>query len=960
MAQEKGLTSRQVHSLLEQSGAETLPPRNILNPDEFLARYYDGRGCFLPITTIHSLGKDLVCDFTTISDHHTFIANGFVTHNCGIVKNLAVTAQVTYGKPDLPILAIIGELDGSLFSETPSSDFDTALLVNGKFLGWCQGQATSDYFVDLRRRGVIYRDTSIVYDRISSLYIHTDTSRLIRPLGIVAPIKQPDGSIEYESVIQAKGLMGADIKTLFDEGAIEYVDSWEAEYIMLASSLDAIQERRDLKRQYLTDLRQLEAERARLLVANAESERLNSVNVQIAYLNKSLEELNNKRPFTHVELDPSAILGIAASIIPYPNHNQGPRNTYQCLKHDTLVWMADGSEKKISEVEIGEEVWCFDTSTMSYSPTRVVNQFVKATDKKVYEIETFSGRKITATYDHKFWTWQGWKEVQHLDPKQDKLAVATKTSKSYGQVETTLFVPIKSITLVENCLIADITTESENHNFVANGFGVHNSSMGKQALGMIRARHASCHSEKFKTLMYPTRPLFEPQINEILGMNAYTQGEMVWVMFGTTTGNTQEDAFIFNKASIDRGKFRMFKFINYRVVLKKDEVLGIPKDISGEERRRVYEHVGENGLPFIGAHIRERQAVVGKIVYKKGREKSDSLILGFGEEGVVDDVTVTQNKAELIVLVKMRLMRIPTEGDKFAPRNAQKGTIGLILPEEDMPRTAEGIVPDIIVNPHSMPSRMTHSYMMEIIASLAGAIKGRRIDATAFRKFNYEEFKQILRNYGYADDGKHIMYSGTTGKAFVARMYSGPCYFQALRHHVRDKIQARRTGPLAAGTRTATKGRKNLGGVRFGELERDTGLAHGASAFTRERLCGLADCYKTVFCCCGLFASRDLGGAYSCKRCGAAAQFGETEFTYTFKVLMNLVAGLGFKQVIEFETKEERQNRIQEGGNLFEQFTRLDELRGPEEGVPEELMEPETTSSTYDSRVFFKQFQEDV
>jgi DNA-directed RNA polymerase II subunit RPB2 len=634
-------------------------------------------------------------------------------------------------------------------------------------------------------------------------------------LGVVAPIRQPDGSIEYESVIQAKGLMGADIKTLFDEGAIEYVDSWESEYIMLASSLDAIEERRDLKRQYQTDLRQLQAERNRLLMSNVEGERLESVNVQIAYLNKSLEELNNKRPFTHVELDPSAILGIAASIIPYPNHNQGPRNTYQA-------------------------------------------------------------------------------------------------------------------------------------------------SMGKQALGMIRARHASCHSEKFKTLMYPTRPLFEPQINEILGMNAYTQGEMVWVMFGTTTGNTQEDAFIFNKASLDRGKFRMFKFINYRVIYKKDEVLGVPKGISDEERRRVYEHVGENGLPYIGAHIQERQAVVGKIIYKDGKEKSDSLILGFGEEGVVDDVTVTQNKAELIVLVKMRLMRIPTEGDKFAPRNAQKGTIGLILPEEDMPRTAEGIVPDIIVNPHSMPSRMTHSYMMEIIASLAGAIKGRRTDATAFRKFNYEEFKQILRNYGYADDGKHIMYSGTTGKAFVSRMYSGPCYFQALRHHVRDKIQARRTGPLAAGTRTATKGRKNLGGVRFGEMERDTGLAHGASAFTRERLCGLADCYKTVFCRCGLFASRDLGGAYSCKRCGAAAQFGETEFTYTFKVLMNLVAGLGFKQVIEFETKEERQNRLEQSNNLFEQFSRLDEIRGAEGGIPEDLVEEEDTSSTFDPSVFFKQFQENI
>jgi DNA-directed RNA polymerase II subunit RPB2 len=147
------------------------------------------------------------------------------------------------------------------------------------------------------------------------------------------------------------------------------------------------------------------------------------------------------------------------------------------------------------------------------------------------------------------------------------------------------------------------------------------------------------------------------------------------------------------------------------------------------------------------------------------------------------------------------MMRIPIAGDKFAPRNAQKGTFGKILDPEDMPYTSRGIIPDIIVNPHSVPSRMTFSSVMEIVSSKAGAIVGERVNATSFQEFNLDYYSGILRDYGYDDMGYDVMYSGKTGERIHTRIFQGPTYFQALKHHVLDKIQARRKGAVSAVTR---------------------------------------------------------------------------------------------------------------------------------------------------------------
>jgi len=802
---ETGISKTQLSRLKTQKakGKRTKPRcDNIITYEEFVSKYKDFEDKLaMPIHKIEEIPVECVYDFETVHTNHSFIANGFVTHNCpvespegencGIVKNLAVTAQITYGKSDdnviEEVLTATSDVGMPLFSENITSTHNTTIFVNGKFLGWCIGTELRRHLIMFRRASRPNRDMGITLDTRNNLFVHTDTSRLVRPLLVVEPVEKEGGKIEYEPLIKTKNLIGSDIRTLFDEGVIEYVDSYEVEspHFLVAKSFDQVKERYEQEKTYLNlrkeTLRDKKLKEHRLRKQPEDrklKKELKEIKNRLRNIEDTLNTIRGEQNFTHVEMDSTAILGISASIIPYPNHNQGPRNSYQ-------------------------------------------------------------------------------------------------------------------------------------------------SSMYKQALGIARAHHMACYSGKHKVLAYPTRPLFEPQLNEILNLNAFPQGEMVWVAFATTTGFTQEDAIVFNRASIDMGKFRMFKYINHRVTIGKSdggrvEKLKLPTTISIEQRQTIYEHLNEDGLPTIGAHIKQRQAIIGKVVMDGAdKEVNESILLGYGEEGTVDKVIVTSNGVERIVFVSLRVLRIPIEGDKFAPRNAQKATIGKILPPEDMPYTEEGIIPDIIVNPHAIPSRMTHSYMMELIASKAGAIVGERINATAFRPFDYKYFRQILTDYGFSPDGKHVMYSGTTGRKMTTRIFSGPCYVQALRHHVQDKIQVRRTGPRSATSRQPVKGRALMGGLRFGEMERDAAIAHGAAYFLKERLCGVSDCYKAMYCKCGQIATKSvIDGGYTCKLCRDAAEFGPVETTAALKLLVNILAGSGSKLVFTFETEEQQRERMEKGGHL--------------------------------------------
>lgn len=388
-----------------------------------------------------------------------------------------------------------------------------------------------------------------------------------------------------------------------------------------------------------------------------------------------------------------------------------------------------------------------------------------------------------------------------------------------------IFEPIRSINEIPGCLVADFETEAETHSFIAgDGFITHNCGQGRQALGIYHSNYMTRFDTTSKMLAFPTRPLFEPQINALMGLNELPTGEMVIVAIMTYLGYNQEDAFIFNKASIDRGLFRMLKTTTYRSALKQTkqfvEEFIRPEIVGGEPTGR-YDNIDENGYPRVGAIVKQGDCIIGKvrIYHGTGRTENASVFIGVGEEGIVDDVLITENEEKKpAIKVRIRQMRFPMIGDKFAPRNAQKGTIGIILPEEDMPFIAAGpnagMRPDIIINPHCLPSRMTMSLVIEIVASKLASIQGERVNASAFRPFDIDEFRRNLKQYGYNEFGNEVMQNGMTGKRFKSQIFIGPCYYQALRHHVQDKIQMRSRGAINPVSHQPVGGRARHGGLR--------------------------------------------------------------------------------------------------------------------------------------------------
>jgi DNA-directed RNA polymerase II subunit RPB2 len=308
---------------------------------------------------------------------------------------------------------------------------------------------------------------------------------------------------------------------------------------------------------------------------------------------------------------------------------------------------------------------------------------------------------------------------------------------------------------------------------------------------------------------------------------------------------------------------------------------------------------------------------------------------------------VTSDQKTTVVTVKLRIMWVPQEGDKFAPRNAQKGTCGLVQSDVDLPFSSRGITPDIIVNVHSMPSRMTMEYLMELLASKHGAMRGVHVNGGAFRPFEMNEYRETMRKYGFQEFGYETMRSGLSGKPLQALIFSGPVFFQALKHHVKDKAQVRSQGAVKPMTRQPPKGRGNRGGLRFGEMERDAAISHGASSFLRERLMYVSDGYQTAFCkTCGEFAINNADTqTYKCRLCRVEGKitdtnaFGRATIPYAYKLLIHLLAPFGINLRPVFISSEEYAARVFAGGTATVGEGDIDDIEGDIEEANEALEE---------------------
>ena len=627
--------------------------------------------------------------------------------SCGLVKNLSLMTFVSVGSPAKMIQETLDNYpDFQKLSEVHPSDIRgrSKIFINGSWIGITEKpELIMEKLMNQRRRGIISKEISIVNNFVNKeIRIYTDSGRTQRPLFIVESYKNKNNEDALRLKITKKNIRDLednkiDFDSLIDNGIIEYLDVEEEESSMIAMKIDDLVSHRDYCFTY-----------------------------------------------THCEIHPAMILGVSASIIPFPDHNQSPRNVYQ-------------------------------------------------------------------------------------------------------------------------------------------------SAMGKQAIGIYSTNFNMRMDTLAYLLFYPQRPLVVTQSMEFLKFKDLPAGINAIVAIMCYTGYNQEDSVIMNQSSIDRGLFRSAFFRTYHSEEKREaklkrETFEIPdKTNCSGLRHGNYTKLDSEGLIAPGTRVSGDDIIIGKTglckmeeddeitEFNNSKKKQDiSEAIRPSESGIIESVMLTiDRQGYKMAKVKCRSVRVPQIGDKFASRHGQKGTIGMTYRQEDLPFTMEGITPDIIVNPHAIPSRMTIGHLIECLSSKVAALRGLEGDATPFTDVTVDSISEDLHKLGYQKYGNETVFNGFTGRKIDMLIFFGPTYYQRLKHMVDDKIFSRARGPVQILTRQPTEGRARSGGLRFGEMERDCMISHGAAIFLKERLFDVSDKYRVHICeQCGLIAQADLQSQnYKCKLC---------------------------------------------------------------------------------------------
>lgn len=396
------------------------------------------------------------------------------------------------------------------------------------------------------------------------------------------------------------------------------------------------------------------------------------------------------------------------------------------------------------------------------------------------------------------------------------------------------------------------TIPLSNHNQAPRN--IFSGAQGKQAIGVYATNFPYRIETMSYILHYPQKPLVTTKYTKYLNADILPNGENVIVAIATYTGYNQEDSIIINKNSVERGLFNLSYYkshIGQDEDIKGGSKLSInnPNHVSGCEINRFanYTKLDDNGLPIVNSYIKEGDALLGKVLFnaKEGKYTSKCDIANKTTDGFIDKVVVYPGKDGRVAKIRMRKVRYPEFGDKLASRHGQKGVIGAILPQEMMPFNKDGIVPDIIVNPHAFPSRMTIGHLIECILAKTGTYQGCCYDATPFDNHDFENVYDILeKKYKLDKYGDELMYNGITGEQIQTKIFFGPTYYFRLKHMVADKVNYRLEGKVVSMTKQPTKGRGNEGGLRIGEMETNAILSHGVSAFMKESMMERSDKYR--------------------------------------------------------------------------------------------------------------------
>ena len=1145
------------------------------------------------------------------------LKDGLVVHNTpegqsvGVVKNMSYMAHITIHSNsnslyDYIIPSILKIEDEEL---KPSFIYDKVkVFINGAWIGIAiNPEELYRELKEMKYKGIINIYTSIIFDyRLQEIRVCNDSGRITRPLlrvknnnvlltsQIISDLKE--NKLSWDDLL---------ISCKINDTVIEYVDPEEQSFSMIATKPKDI----------IT----------------------------------STGHIINK--YTHCEIHPSTIFGVVASCIPYPDHNQSPRNTYQCLDVNETVLLSNGASIPIKDIKIGDEVVCFDPNTMDINYTKVINQYVRETDKMLFKINTISGREIIATQDHKFMTTEGWKQViefsendtfigimptqkeinnniketiiildenlvrnkyielgvelkyinfqikklndcnmlplmnndyrlpiisrifgfllsdgsiniytkqtkyiscsfsfgtendvlqfeddiqkcgfnkckynyssrqfnnvvhstynvthngtlpsllialgitygkktetmrnpipdwimngsdlikrefisgfqggdgckirwnkinkgynyicaetsQQINPKytdsllyfmnqcvklltsfgidshinpivnicenRDKVAFKisdnqsnlikyfdnigyryafTKNIESFTVIEYLkyknlcfeehlkiinkvrllcdqdksnsyisfelnihvskvsdirrsykngrkismcnlknntieewlnksqiingmLFIPVTSIQQIENRLVSDITVESNNHSFITTG-GIlsSNCAQAKQAMGIYATNFNERMDKTAYVLSYPARPLVDTRLMNLIKLNENPSGCNINVAIMTHTGYNQEDSLLVNKGSIDRGLLQITithtEKDEDKQKINGDEEIRCKPDPSKTKGMKFgnYNKVNSKGVVPENTLIENRDIIIAKVNPIKENRNDHTKVIKY-EDGskqyrTVEETYIDKNYIDRngdgysFAKVRLRTLRKPVIGDKFSSRHGQKGTVGNIIPEEDMPFTRDGVRPDIIINPHAIPSRMTIGQLKETLLGKVLVELGLFGDGTSFGELDVDTISKKLLELGYEAHGNELMYNGLTGEQIECNVFMGPVFYQRLKHMVKDKQHSRSIGPMVNLTRQPAEGRSRDGGLRFGEMEKDAMVSHGAAKFTRGRMYDASDKYQIYVCKkCGLIASyNDELHIHCCRTCDNRVDFAYVEIPYACKLL---------------------------------------------------------------------------
>lgn len=387
-------------------------------------------------------------------------------------------------------------------------------------------------------------------------------------------------------------------------------------------------------------------------------------------------------------------------------------------------------------------------------------------------------------------------------------------------------------------------------------------SQSKQSISIYATNWKNRFDNSGHISMYSEAPISRTLYYDYLAEGRIPYGTNCILAICTYQGYNRDDGFVINKNALERGLFRTIAYRSYEFFEEHDKTTNLKKRIGNPAKIGQwldirpgldYTKLDDRGIVRVGEYVDEDTVIVGGYVQGEvGKYKDASLTPKVWTRGIVESVNITVNN-EGLRLVKVRVVqdRVPELGDKFSNRHGQKGTLGAIIPQADMPRTHDGIVPDIMANPHAIPSRMTMAMLLETLLGKTSAVHGAIGDATPFMNEGNptDEMGAILENmYGFERYGNQILYDGTTGRQLEVEVFIGPTYYMRLKHMVEDKWQARTTGRKEAKTHQPTGGRGNEGGIRFGELERDTVVTHGTAAFLHETLMKRSDGEKVPVC----------------------------------------------------------------------------------------------------------------